>query len=402
MDVVIIAQYLRNIEELKGNNSRFIYLANLLSEEENVHVEIITSDFLHGPYKHASKVEQPDNFKITAIKEPGYQKNISLKRFFSHAQLAQNIGKYLEKRKTPDCIYCAIPSLDVASVAAKYCKKNNVKFVIDIQDLWPEAFKMVINIPVFSEILFYPMKHQADIIYKQADGIIAVSNTYCKRALEFNEKCEKAHTIYLGTKVEDFDSYSKTETTIEKKDNRLWLMYCGTLSHSYDLRTVIDALALLRKRNEDVPYFVVMGDGVKKEDFELYAKQKKVECLFTGKLEYADMCSVLCKGDMVVNPIIASSPASIINKHGDYAASGLPVLNTQVSKEYRQLVDNYKMGFNCKPESPEDLADKISILIKDEELRREMGKNARRCAIEKFDRKNTYLEILNTVLRTIQ
>lgn len=25
MDVVIIAQYLRNIEELKGNNSRFIW-----------------------------------------------------------------------------------------------------------------------------------------------------------------------------------------------------------------------------------------------------------------------------------------------------------------------------------------------------------------------------------------
>ena len=35
MDVVIIAQYLRNIEELKGNNSRFIYLANLLSKKEN-------------------------------------------------------------------------------------------------------------------------------------------------------------------------------------------------------------------------------------------------------------------------------------------------------------------------------------------------------------------------------
>ena len=79
MDVVIIAQYLRNIEELKGNNSRFIYLANLLSKKENTNVEIITSDFLHGPYKHASKVEQPDNYKITAIKEPGYQKNISLK-----------------------------------------------------------------------------------------------------------------------------------------------------------------------------------------------------------------------------------------------------------------------------------------------------------------------------------
>lgn len=402
MDVVIIAQYLRNIEELKGNNSRFIYLANLLSEKENVDVEIITSDFLHGPYKHVSRVDQPNNFKITAIKEPGYTKNISLKRFFSHAILAKNIEKYLETRKVPDCIYCAIPSLDVASVAAKYCKKHDVKFVIDIQDLWPDAFKMVINIPVCSDVLFYPMKHQADFIYKQADQIIAVSDTYCKRALKSNEKCKTTHTVYLGTKIEEFDCNSKNKTNIRKKDDRLWLMYCGTLSHSYDLKTVFDALAILKDMNEEVPYFVVMGDGIKKKEFESYAKQKEIDCMFTGRLAYADMCSVLCKGDIVINPIIASSPASIINKHADYAASGLPVLNTQVSEEYRKLVDKYKMGFNCKPESSEDLADKMKILIKDEVLRKQMGKNARICAMEKFDRKNTYLEILNTVLRTLE
>ena len=89
-------------------------------------------------------------------------------------------------------------------------------------------------------------------------------------------------------------------------------------------KTVIDALAIMKDKNEEVPYFVIMGDGVKKEEFELYTKQKEVECLFTGKLEYADMCSVLCKGDIVVNPIIASSPASIINKHGDLLHQDYP------------------------------------------------------------------------------
>ena len=402
MDVVIIAQYLRNIEEIEGNNSRFIYLANLLSEKENINVEIVTSNFLHGPYRHSVKVDQPDNFRITAIEEPGYQKNISLKRFFSHAKLAKNIGNYLKTRAVPDCIYCAVPSLDVANVAAKYCKENNVKFIVDIQDLWPEAFKMVFNVPVLSDIIFYPMKRQADNIYVQADEIVAVSNTYCKRALEVNKKCGKALTVYLGTNVEDFDNNTKLETLIEKNDDRLWLMYCGSLSHSYDLKTVIDALTILKDKNKKVPFFVIMGDGVKKDEFEVYAKQKNVDCLFTGKLEYADMCSVLCKGDIVVNPIIASSPASIINKHGDYAASGLPVLNTQASVEYRQLVDYYEMGFNFKPASAQDLADKILVLSENEKLRMHMGKNARKCALEKFDRKNTYMKILNTVLRTIK
>ncbi len=37
-----------------------------------------------------------------------------------------------------------MPSLDVAKVAAKYAKENNIRFIIDIQDLWPEAFRMVL------------------------------------------------------------------------------------------------------------------------------------------------------------------------------------------------------------------------------------------------------------------
>ena len=398
MDVVIVAQYLRNIENLNENNSRFVYLANLLSTKENTNVEIITSNFMHGGYKHAEHIEQPKNYKITAIHEPGYRKNISLKRFYSHKKLAINIGKYLNNRKKPDCIYCAIPSLDVAYVVAKYCKKNNVRFVIDIQDLWPEAFKMIINIPIISDLIFFPMKYKANYIYKQADGIVGVSNTYCERALKVNKKCRKTYTVYLGTNLDTFDKNSKINTQLTKKDERLWMMYCGTLSHSYDLITVFNALDILKKMDEPLPYFIIMGDGVKKGEFEKYAEKKNVDCLFTGRLDYSEMCGVLCKGDIVINPIVASSPASIINKHGDYAASGLPVLNTQTSEEYRNLIEKYKMGFNCRSENPEDLAKKILILSKDKDLRIEMGKNARKCAEERFDRKNSYKEIINLIM----
>ena len=74
--------------------------------------------------------------------------------------------------------YIAVPSLDVAKIAAEYAEKNNIRFIIDVQDLWPEAFKMVFNVPFISDILFYPMLKQADYIYKAADEIIAVSQTY--------------------------------------------------------------------------------------------------------------------------------------------------------------------------------------------------------------------------------
>lgn len=90
-------------------------------------------------------------------------------------------------------------------MCANYCKKNNIKFIIDVQDLWPEAFRMVFNIPIISSILFYPMKKKADYIYSIADKIVAVSETYCNRALKANKKVDKGITAFLGTDLKYFD-----------------------------------------------------------------------------------------------------------------------------------------------------------------------------------------------------
>ena len=164
MDIVIVSQYLRNIEDLNNNNSRFVYLAKLLAKNKKNNIEIITSDFSHSQKKHFSKVGQIDNIKITVCHEPGYQKNVSLKRFYSHKILSKNVKKYLTKRQKPDIVYSSVPSLDVAKVCADYCHDNCIKFIVDIQDLWPEAFKMVLKIPVISDIVFYPMLKKENYI----------------------------------------------------------------------------------------------------------------------------------------------------------------------------------------------------------------------------------------------
>lgn len=397
MDIVIVSQFLRNIENLKENNSRFIYLANLLCEEPSNHVEIITSNFMHGEKRHFGEFDQPDEFKIIAIDEPGYPRNVCLLRFYSHFILAKNIKKYLQNRKKPDCIYCAMPSLDVAKVVADYCRKENIRFIVDIQDLWPEAFKMVFHVPVISDLIFKPMDWVANKIYAQADEIVAVSQTYCERAMKVNKKCEKAHTVFLGTKLSEFDNNAHKENDIEFDKNKLKLAYCGTLGSSYDLTCVIDALSILNSKGLETPQFIVMGDGPRKTEFEGYASQKKVDAIFTGRLDYSSMCSLLCKCDMVVNPITKGAAQSIINKHADYAACGLPVLNTQECDEYRNLVDEYNMGFNCENNDAEDLAEKMQVFINNKDMRVEKGENARKCALECFDRSNTYAEIVNII-----
>lgn len=109
------------------------------------------------------------------------------------------------------------------------------------------------------------------------------------------------------------------------------------------------------------------------------------------------MCSLLKECDIMVNPIIGTSVASIINKHADYVSSGRPVINTQISPEYRRLIDEYEMGYSVPNGNSVEFARILEKLVNNEDLRTKMGINARKCAVEKFDRKNTYGTIVKCI-----
>lgn len=396
MDIVIVSQYLRNIEYFESNNSRFVYLAKLFAKSDENNVEIITSDFNHIKKEKFNKVGELTGIKITACHEPGYPKNVCLKRFNSHKKLSKNIKEYLEKRKKPDIIYCAIPSLAVGKIVAQYAEKNGVRFVIDIQDLWPEAFKMVFKIPLLSNAIFYPMKRQANYIYKCADDIIAVSETYCNRALKVNKKVKKGLSVFLGTDLNYFDE-CKEKNNVEFNDNIIRIVYIGTLGHSYDILLIMKAIKILNNQGIKNIKFIVMGDGPLKDDFEKFAKEKHINCEFTGRLEYEKMVGLLCSCDIAVNPIKKGSAGSIINKVGDYAMAGIAVVNTQASLEYKEIVEKYKIGYNSSDNDLSDLVVKMKRLIKNKKLRDEMGRNNRNLAEEKFDRKKTYNQIVKII-----
>lgn len=398
MDIVIVAQYLRDIECFDGNNSRFIYIAKMLAKSSKNNVEIITSDFSHDRKAKFNKIDKIEGIKITTCHESGYSKNISLKRFISHKELAINIKKYLKTRKKPDVIYVAVPSLSVSKVCAKFCKKNNIKFIIDVQDLWPEAFKMVFNIPVISNLIFYPMKKQVDYIYAKADEIIAVSETYCNRALKVNKKTKKGLSVFLGTDLKYFDECKKNNK-IKFDDDVIRIAYIGTLGHSYNIKFVIDAISILNKKGINNIKFIVMGDGPLKKEFEEYAKERNINCEFTGKLKYENMIGLLCSCDIAVNPIKAKSAGSIINKVGDYAAAGLPVINSQESKEYRYLIDENQIGINVENDDSNSMSSAIELMCSDYKKRKEYGNNNRKLAEKKFDRQNTYSKIINVICK---
>lgn len=395
MKILIVAHYTQ-IPSESGNN-RFNYISNLLSNNPRHQVELVTSSFSHKFKIQRDNEIKNLNYKLTMIYEPGYKKNVCLRRFYSHYKMSRNLKKYLDKLDyKPDVIYCAVPSLDVAKVTAKYAKRNNIKFIIDVQDLWPEAFKMVFRIPIINNVIFFPMKKKADYIYKMADNIVTVSKTYLNRVKIVNKKSSRDEVVFLGTEMEQFDKYNISKE-MKKDKNIIKIVYIGTLGHSYDIKIIIDAIKILDEKGIKNIEFLVMGDGPLRESFEEYAKQKKVNCIFTGILQYNEMIPKLCNCGIAVNPIKKGSAGSIINKVGDYAMAGLPVINTQENVEYRELVEKYQIGYNCNNGNLNEISEKIEYLIKNEKIRIQMGKNNRKLAEEKFDRKKTYTRIKSII-----
>lgn len=399
MDIVIIANFCGRLDG--ESNSRFLELAAMLCREHQV--EVVTTDFLHGPKQHTDKPSADYPFPITLLHESGYPKNVCLQRFASHHMFGRNVGVYLARRKKPDVIYAAVPSLTAPLEAARYCRRNDVRFVIDVQDLWPEAFSMVFPIPGLGPLLFTPFRSMADRIYAAADGICAVSRTYADRALSVNRKCQEGTVVYLGTRLAEFDAMRQNAPVVEKPAGEIWMGYVGTLSHSYDLTGTLDAMALLRRQGRcgDLR-FVVMGDGPLREKFEAHARALDLPVTFTGMLPYSQMVPQLCACDFAVNPIMHGSAASIINKVGDYAAAGLAVINTQESPEYRALVTEYEMGINCENGNVSQLAEAMAQLTEEAELRTRLGAGNRRLAEEQFDRAATYGLLAAEILKTAE
>ena len=109
------------------------------------------------------------------------------------------------------------------------------------------------------------------------------------------------------------------------------------------------------------------------------------------------MAAYLSKSDVTVNAVKKTASQSIINKVADYFAAGIPMLNGCACKEQRDMVEEYNVGLNYEPEDVGDLVAKIKELIANDDERKVMGENSRKLALEKFDRKTSYKELLKRI-----
>ncbi len=383
--------------------SRFRFLANLLSNYYEV--DLITSTFQHWEKKQRQShvVENmKSSYGICLAYEPGYKKNVDLRRIHSHKVAGKNIVKILQKKQY-DLIYCIIPDNRVASKVGKYAKENGIKFLVDVEDLWPEAMEMVSHLPqILNRLMFHSFRKGAKMAYRYADGIVGTSDEYRdvpKNKYGIGNK--PAITVYVGCDLDDFDAGVREFTKeIVKPEDEFWITYAGNLGSSYDIPTLIRAAQELFETNPEIKV-KILGGGPLEDSFQAMAQEKNCNVEFVGYTPYKKMAAFLDKSDVLINSFVKKAPQSIVTKVGDYLAAGKPMINTLSSPEFRKKVETDGFGVNVEAEDAESLKKSIVHLKEEPELVKAMGSAARAVAKKEFDRAKSYLciqKLIETVL----
>lgn len=415
--IAVVTMGVKLGDETRGY-TRFRFLSELLARE-GFAVDLITSSFQHWEkaQRDCSKACYQDlPYRVVFIDEPGYTKNLDLGRILSHRVAAKNLRAHFERTAgTYDLIYAEIPPNDVARACAEAANALHIPFVADINDLWPEAMRMVVDVPVVSDLAFFPFARDAKRVYQLLAAAVGTSDEYAARPAKDREKPYPRATVYVGNDLASFDAGAREHAAdVNKPAGELWVTYAGTLGASYDVITLVEAADLLERKRltqaaaKDAdpalalpPVRVkVLGDGPDREKLEARAAELDAPVDFLGYTAYDLMAAYLCASDITVNSLVTSAAQSIVTKIGDYLASGNPMINTGSSPEFRAKVTSDGFGVNVEAEDAQALADAIEKLAEHASLRKIMGSKARAVAENEFDQPRAYREIVD-LLRTL-
>lgn len=342
MNITIVAPYCSLPSEPYFN--RFWYLAERLSQSHDV--LLITSRFRHydKSFRRHEDAAATSNgrLRVKLLDEPGYRKNVSLARVASHRVFVRNLARWLHSPQAAeqDIVYSAYPLMATNLLLGRHKARLGYKLIIDVQDVWPESFSSVV--PFLKRIphRLLPFADRADRAYRCADALVAVSQTYLDRAKEANPDVP-AEAVCIGA---DFAAIASAPAK-DFGDSTTRFFYFGTLSHSYDVKTVCLGIKRLVQAGENVELHI-MGGGPDSDRLKQYADYR---IKFYGYLPYAEMMSIAKGCDIAVNAIHSHAMQSVTNKLSDYMALRKPVLNSQTNAEVLNLLnllphENYRSG----------------------------------------------------------
>ncbi|MEH7375579.1 glycosyltransferase family 4 protein [Neobacillus drentensis] len=213
------------------------------------------------------------------------------------------------------------------------------------------------------EIYFSAIDKQA---IKNANQVIVLCDVFRPILINLGAEENKITTVYTGI---DFGGGKNQKKS--KKSQRKTVITCVSRlrprkGHGY----LFKALALIKDKLKNVEVRIV-GDGEMRNTLEMQVSELNLKNVsFLGSRE--DIPKLLSESDIFVLPTTSDTlPISLI----EAMFANQAILTTNCGGIPEIIKDNYS-GFIVEPANPKQLAEKLSLLLRKESLRRELAGNA--------------------------
>lgn len=341
------------IEDSKNSRPLLIYKAIKDSALANS-VIVYCANFSHHKKKYVT-YQNPD-FK--AISVSSYELNISLRRILSYAVFAGKVLFHPDINKY-DILYFCVPANELAIVALIYklCFKKTV--VLDVIDIWPDAFPLpsLIN-PFFKGLFLLTSSPLRNWLFRCAD-LILTQSAYFKQKLNFPRNCK---VVLMGTTQSlDLEARHYHRPSLSHSIN---ILYLGSINAINDLKSLIAILANLKIRKK--VHLSVVGGGKKLSYLQGEVERLGISSHFLGIcFEESIKREEFLRCHFGYNGYVESTEVAISYKSLEYLSHGLPLLNsTKVGTDTYELIRQNGCGFNfsARPSSLANLAESITAL----------------------------------------
>lgn len=211
-------------------------------------------------------------------------------------------------------------------------------------------------------------------LFVRFDKIFVVSAASAKHFIERFPMC--------ATKTEVFYNYINKDIIIKKAEEPMDISYSdsyinivsvGRLSPEKGFDMIPEIVFILKKKNYNVRWYIIGEGPVRKiieEKKRLYSLDNNIFCLGNKKNPYPYIKNC----DIYVQPSYEEGYSTTICEAG---ILGKAIVGTKTSGGIREQISDGTSGLLADP-TPQDLAKKIDLLIKDKELKSIILKNIKK------------------------
>ncbi|MFA4942181.1 MAG: glycosyltransferase [Patescibacteria group bacterium] len=240
----------------------------------------------------------------------------------------------------------------------------------------------VLGLKPLTRLLSLPSLLIRPWLLKQADQIVCSSLDYIKNSQIkdiYNKYPDKFKEIPFGVDTKVFCPNHPHDQNLKT------ILFVGGLDQAHYFKGVDNLIRACAKLASHNWQLIIGGEGNLKEGYQALAEELKIgeKTFFPGKLSSHKLVEAFQSASVLVLPSINSNEAFGIVLV-EALSCGTPVIASNLPG-VRSVFENRKQGFVIEPNNVNDLAEKLEIILQDNDLREMMRLRARELAEEKYD-----------------